>query len=192
MTSQAAGRTALVLALAIVTLGVAMSAKGASSSSLPRGDAHFLQKAAEHGFEELQLAQLARQKAMRDEVRQFADRMVADHTKANEELQALAMSNGVKLPNGPDKKHSKEMRKLEKLSGGDFDRAYMKRMVKDHHDDVEHFEHAAKTRSPNATSEFAARQLPILTQHLEMARATYDVTLAPKRTAERQTGSTRQ
>jgi putative membrane protein len=84
------------------------------------------------------------------------------------------------------------MRKLEKLSGGDFDRAYMKRMVKDHHDDLEHFEHAAKTRNPNATSEFAARQVPILTEHLRMAEATYDVTAGPKRTANRQTGSTRQ
>jgi putative membrane protein len=192
MTSQSTGRTALVLAVAIVALGTAMSARGAGKSSLPHGDARFLQKAAAHGYAEVQLAQLARQKAVREEVRQFADRMVTDHTKANEDATAVAMSNGVKLPAGPDEKHVKEMRKLEKLSGGDFDRAYMKRMVKEHHDDVGEFQRKAKARNPNDVTEFASRNVPTLIEHLRMAEATYDIAAGPKRTATRETGSTRQ
>ena len=192
MTSQSTGRTALVLAVAIVALGTAMSAMGAGKSSLPHGDARFLQKAAAHGYAEVQLAQLARQKAVREEVRQFADRMVTDHTKANEDATAVAMSNGVKLPAGPDEKHVKEMRKLEKLSGGDFDRAYMKRMVKEHHDDVGEFQRKAKARNPNDVTEFASRNVPTLIEHLRMAEATYDIAAGPKRTATRETGSTRQ
>lgn len=192
MTSQFTGKTALVLAIAVVALGAAMSAKGADKSSLSHGDAKFLQKAAAHGFAEVQLAQMARGKAMREEVRQFADRMVTDHTKANEDAGAVAMSNGVKLPAGPDDKHAKQMRELQKLSGGDFDRAYMKRMVKEHHDDVAEFRRKAKTRHPNDVTEFASRNVPILLEHLRMAQATYDIAAGPKRTATRETGSTRQ
>jgi len=83
MTSQAAGRTALVLAVAIVALGATMGAKGAPQSSLPRDDARFLQKAAAHNYAEIQLGQLAHQKAMREaktrkpnEVTEFASRTV--------------------------------------------------------------------------------------------------------------------
>jgi putative membrane protein len=190
MTSQASGRTALVLAIAVVAMGAALSARGASSS-LPRSDARFLQKAAAHGYAEVELGQLAREKAIREEVRQFADRMVADHTKTNAEIQAVGSSNGVKLPAGPDEKHAKEMRKLQKLSGGDFDRAYMKRMVKDHHEDLEHFKREGRTRTPNAVTEFAARNVPILLEHLRLAETTYDIAAAPKRTAKRETGSSR-
>jgi putative membrane protein len=128
---------------------------------------------------------------MRDEVKQFADRMVADHTKANDEVQALAMSNGVKLPEGPDKKHVKEKDKLAKLSGPDFDRAYMRAMVKDHKEDVEDFRKQAKAKKPNDVNAFAAKTLPVLEQHLSMAQATYDITASGKRTGDRQTGSTK-
>jgi putative membrane protein len=99
MTSNTAGRAALFLALAIVTLGVSVGGARAASN-ISTGQGHFLKKTAEHGMAEVELAKLARDKAMRDEVKQFADRMVADHTKANDEVTALAASNGVKLPDG--------------------------------------------------------------------------------------------
>ena len=191
MTSQAAGRTALVLAVAIVALGATMGAKGAPQSSLPGDDARFLQKAAAHNHAEIELGRLAHKKAMREEVREFADRMVANHTKSNEEATTLASGTGIQLPTGPDDKHAKEMRKLEKLSGGDFDRAYMKSMLKDHHEDVESFKREAKTNKPNEVTEFASRTVPILIEHLRMAQATYDIAAGPKRADERETGSTR-
>ena len=190
MTSTTAGRAALFLALAIVTLGVSVGGARAASN-ISTGQGHFLKKTAEHGMAEVELAKLARDKAMRDEVKQFADRMVADHTKANDEVTALAMSNGVKLPDGVDKKHAKEKDKLAKLSGPDFDREFMRRMVKDHKEAVEDFRKQAKAKHPNDVNAFAAKTLPTLEDHLRMAQVTYDITATGKRTGDRQTGSTK-
>jgi len=190
MTSNTAGRAALFLALAIVTLGVSVGGARAASN-ISTGQGHFLKKTAEHGMAEVELAKLARDKAMRDEVKQFADRMVADHTKANEEVTALAMSNGVKLPDGVDKKHAKEKDKLAKLSGPDFDREFMRAMVKDHKEAVEDFRKQAKAKPRNDVNAFAAKTLPTLEDHLRMAQVTYDITATGKRTGDRQTGSTK-
>lgn len=191
MTSQAAGKAALMLALAVVTLGVALSAAAKSESKLSHHDTEFLKKAAADGAAEVQLGQLAQKKAMREEVRQFADRMVADHGKANEEVKKLAADNGVELPSAPDRKHEKLMKKLDGLVGGDFDREYMAHMVSDHRADLKAFRHEAKTKKPNAVAEFAARTEPVLVEHLRMAQKTYDIAKAPKRTGDRETGSTR-
>jgi putative membrane protein len=190
MTSNTAGKAALFLALAVVTLGVTVSGARAASN-ISMGQGHFLKKAAEHNMAEVELAKLAREKAMRDEERQFADRMVADHTKANDEVTALAMSNGVKLPDAPDRKHAKEKDKLAKLSGPDFDREYMRKMLKDHKEDVKDFRKEAKAKKPNDVNAFAAKTLPILEEHLRMAQATYDITASGKRTGDRETGSTK-
>jgi putative membrane protein len=191
MTSQAAGKTALMLALAIVTLGVAMSAAARSGSTLSHHDTEFLKKAAADGMAEVQLAQLAQKKAMREEVKQFADRMAADHGKANDEVKSLAAANGVDLPAALDRKHERLLKKLDGLAGGDFDREYMEHMVKDHKADLKAFRHEAKAKQPNDVTEFAARTEPVIFEHLRMAQKTYDVTEAPKRTASREAGSTR-
>ena len=191
MTSQAAGKTALMLAIAIVTLGVAMSAVAKSESSLPHRDAEFLKKAAEHGMAEVELAQLAQRKAMNGEVKEFADRMVADHSKANDEVKKLAANNGVELPTAIDRKHEKLLKKLDGLAGGDFDREYMEHMLRDHRADLRAFRHEAKAKQPNEVTEFAARTANVIFDHLRMAQKTYDVAEAPKRTASRETGSTR-
>jgi putative membrane protein len=97
----------------------------------------------------------------------------------------------VKLPDGPDKKHVKAKEKLAKLSGPDFDREYMKAMLKDHKEDVEDFRKQAKAKKPNDVNAFAAKTLPVLEQHLSMAQATYDITVSGKRTGDRETGSTK-
>jgi len=191
MTHLTPGRTALALAIAVVSLGVAMSAVAATKPSIPHGDASFLKKVAANGSAEVEVAQLARQKAMRDEVKQFADRMVQDHTKANDQVTALARSSGVELPAGPDKEHAKKMRKLEKLTGADFDREYMHMMVEDHEDAVKAFKREAKAKHPNDVTNFASSTLPTLEDHLAAARATYDIAAAGKRTGNRETGSKR-
>jgi len=190
MTPQAAGKTALMLAIAVVTLGVAMSAV-AKESALPHRDAEFLKKAAADGMAEVELAQLAKRKAMREEVKEFADRMLADHSKANDEVKTLAASNGVELPTAIDRKHEKLIKKLDGLSGGDFDREYMEHMVRDHRADLKAFRHEAKAKQPNDVTEFAARTEKVIFDHLRMAQKTYDVSEAPKRTASREAGSTR-
>jgi putative membrane protein len=180
------------LSIGLVTLGLAMGAFAQKAdTSLPRGDVKFIQNAAADGIAEVELGKLAQQKAVRDEVKQFATRMVEDHSKANEELKKVAAANYVQLPTTIDKKHQKEMDKLQKLVGPDFDRAYMKLMVKDRKHDVKEFREHAKSRKPNDVTKFAAVTLSVLETHLEGALATNDIVQAPKRTGDRETGSTK-
>src|SRR5438046_7026307 len=99
---------------------------GAQAASLTRSEAKFVEAAAVDGQAEVELGKLAQQKALHEEVKQFADRIVADHSKANEELRALADAKGIAVSGSLDRKHQKEMQRLQALLGPDFDRAYMK------------------------------------------------------------------
>ena len=99
--------------------------------------------------------------------------MAQDHAKANDELKQLAAGKGLQLPSAPDP-HSQEMiAKLQKLSGAEFDRAYMDHMVQDHKKDVAEFQkEASRGRDPQIKA-FAAKTLPTLQEHLKMAEATH-------------------
>ena len=159
--------------------------------SLGRGEAGFLTKAGEHGLAEVELGRLAQERGLREEVKSFGARMVADHGKANEELSRIAAAKRVELPTAPDKKHQRRLEDLRKQSGPDFDRAFMRRMVDDHREDVRDFERQAKNARDADVREFASRQVPVLRSHLESAQATYDLTQGSKRYGKRETGSTK-
>src|SRR4051812_11099778 len=151
---------ALAAGLAVLALAAGAFAQAPAKGSLPHRDAAFLQKAAADGMAEVELGQLATAKALHGEVKDFATRMVNDHSKANEDLKAVASANGVSLPSGPDRKHEREKAKLDKLVGGDFDRAYMRAMLKDHRKDVREFRREANAKNDNDAKAFAARTLP--------------------------------
>jgi putative membrane protein len=185
----ATARTLFVGFVALWLAGGALAQK--NPDALPRGDAKFLQKAAMDGLAEVELGRLAQQKAVHAEVKQFAARMVEDHGKANQELTRVASTNGVTLPTTLDKKHQKDVDKLSKLIGPDFDREYMKHMLKDHRKDVKEFREHAKSRKPNDATRFAAATLPTLESHLLAAQATNDIAQGSKRTGDRETGSTK-
>jgi putative membrane protein len=181
----------LAAGLLAAALSFALPGIAQNGSDLSGADVKFLQKAAEDGLAEVQLAQLAEHKALRDEVRQFAQRMASDHAKANEQLKSIAAAHHVDVPAVLDRRHEREMTKLSQLVGGDFDRAYMSRMVTEHRKDVREFRKRANAKNPSDATRFAAATLPVLESHLEMARATNDIAQGPKRTGDRQTGSTK-
>jgi len=109
------------------------------TSPISTGDRQFLKTAAEGGMAEVELGKLASEKGSSDEVKQFGQRMVTDHSKANEELKQVATSKGVDVPKNLNAKHKATRDRLAKLSGADFDKAYMKDMVQDHEKDVSEF-----------------------------------------------------
>jgi len=154
--------------------------KSASSSgSLSAADQNFVKKAAEGGMAEVELGNLAKEKASSPEVKQFGERMVTDHTKANEQLKTLASEKGVTLPTSLDAKDEATKDRLSKLSGERFDRAYMNDMVKDHTKDVSEFKkESAAAKDPDIKS-FASQTLPTLEDHLKEARQ-----IAPKERKE--------
>jgi putative membrane protein len=112
-------------------------------------DKMFLHKAAEGGMAEVQLGQLALQRAGSDDVKSFAQKMIDDHTKLNETMAPIADSLGVRMPKTINKKDQTEYDRLSSMSGNDFDMEYLAYMVKDHHKDLHEFrEEAATTTDP--------------------------------------------
>jgi len=149
--------------------GSSMSASGAS---LAAGDKTFVQKAAIGGIAEVEMGKMAQQKGSSDQVKQFGSRMVEDHSKANDELKQIASSKGITLPTDLDAKHKSKMDKMQKLSGAQFDRAYMDDMVADHKEDVAEFKKQASSGKDSDLKAFASKTLPTLEDHLKMAQST--------------------
>ena len=146
----------------------------ASTDKVSGADKSFAEKAAIGGMAEVQLGNMAQQKAASEQVKQFAARMVTDHSKANDELKQIASTKGMQLPAAPDDKHKKEMDRLQKMSGADFDKAYMSHMVDDHKKDVSEFKKQAGSGNDADLKAFASKTLPTLQEHLQLAQATND------------------
>lgn len=134
-------------------------------------DATFALKAAQGGIAEVKLGQLALEKASSPDVKSFAQKMVDDHSKANEELKTAVAKDRMTLPTTMDAKDQALYNKLRNLSGPAFDKAYMKAMVKDHEEDIKKFQNeASKGMNPDIKN-FASTTLPTLQQHLQMAKS---------------------
>ncbi len=134
-------------------------------------DSEFAVMAASGGMMEVELGRLAQEKAASPAVKQFGEEMVMHHTKANEELKALAAKRNVTLPTTLGEEHQKHVDELSKLSGKAFDDEYIDLMVKDHEEDVKHFQEAAAEAKDTDMRAFAAKTLPILQKHLEKIKA---------------------
>jgi putative membrane protein len=133
-------------------------------------DKKFLKEAAQSGMAEVELAKIAEQKASSDQVKQFAQRLVADHTKANDQLKQIASRQNVNIPDELGKKYQSKVDKLNKLSGADFDKAYVKDQVKDHKDAVSEFKSESQNGTVPEVQQFASQTLPTLEQHLDLAK----------------------
>ena len=143
----------------------------ANKSGLSAMDQHFMKEAAEGGMAEVELGNLASQKASSSEVKHFGERMVQDHTKANDQLKQIASSKGVKLPSEPSHAQMAEKKRLEKLSGTQFDKAYMDAMLKDHKKDVADFQKESQSGKDPDLKSFASQTLPTLQDHLKQAQS---------------------
>ena len=155
------------LATSICALALTAMTVSAHAAS----DKGFVEKAARGGLAEVQLGQLAQQKATNPEVKAMAQHIVQGHQKANQELQQMAQAKGITIPTNLDRKHEKTHEKLSKLSGAEFDKEYVKAMVKDHKDDIEDFEKQAKRGEDPELKNWAAQTMPVLQEHLKMAQA---------------------
>ena len=147
------------------------TSKTQTGNTLKTSDRKFVTKAAEGGIAEVQLGKLAQQKASNDQVKQFGQRMVSDHGSANEKLKAVAGNKGISLPVQMDSSAKKEYDKLSKLSGAQFDRAYIGAMVSDHKKDASEFRSESRSGSDKDIKSFAASTLPTIEQHLQMAQS---------------------
>jgi putative membrane protein len=161
---------------ALVVGGLALVVAGPAAGDdkkVPFSDPDFVTMAAVGGMAEVELGKLAHDKAAAADVKKFGEQMVADHTKANEKLKAVARSAGLTVPTKLDAKHQAEYDRFRKLSGAEFDKAYVEHMLKDHEEDVALFKQASKEAKDAALRQFAADTLPTLEHHLEMVRKLY-------------------
>ena len=142
---------------------------GGNSMTGTAKDKKFLMTAAQGGLAEIQLGQLATQKSNNDQVKQFGQQMVTDHTQLNAEMKPIAESMGVQVPTSPSPKDQAEATKLSALSGDAFDKAYIAYMVKDHEKDVREFK-AESASTQNQTLKAAVdKGLTVIEGHLQMA-----------------------
>jgi putative membrane protein len=132
-------------------------------------DVEFMQKAASGGMLEVTLGKHAAANAASPEVKSFGQQMVHDHGQANAELAALAQKEGVALPAEMSAEHQAMAKQLMAKTGATFDVAYMEMMVEDHTEDIEAFEAQAK-EGKTEVDRWAAKTLPTLEKHLEMAK----------------------
>ncbi len=133
-------------------------------------DKKFVKEAALGGLTEVELGKLATQKASSEQVKQFGQKMIDDHTKANDQLKEAASKDNIPVPDTLDAKHQSQVDKLSKLSGEQFDKAYIKNQVKDHETDVREFSAEAQGGSDPNIKAFASSTLPVLQQHLDMVK----------------------
>jgi putative membrane protein len=142
-------------------------AQSPANSKPSLADQKFLKEAASGGVAEIELGRLAASKASSPEVKAFAQHMVDDHGKANEQLKAAVAPQGITLPSEMPSEAKKSYEKLSKLSGAEFDRAYIQDMVRDHRKDVKLFEDQAKNGKDPTLKQFAQATLPTLKEHLQ-------------------------
>lgn len=141
-----------------------------SKVSTMTGDTDFMTKAALGGMAEIELGKLAATKAQSAEVKQFAQKMVTDHTKAADELKAMAGEKNFSMPIRLDAKHQAVLDKLNGLSGAEFDKAYVEAMVADHEETVATFRSEAEGGKDADVKAWAGKTLPILQMHLDMIK----------------------
>jgi putative membrane protein len=160
------GSIVFLLALTFVLV----AARTLSAPHLDDVDSQFANKAAAGGMSEIKLGQLAVDKGRNSAVKEFGQRMVTDHAKANEELKKIASRTNIALPDTLTASDQSLYDRLSQLSGSAFDRAYARAMVKDHEDDVAAFQRESMEGKNTAVKEFATETVPTLKSHLQQAR----------------------
>ena len=138
-----------------------------SKKMMKSPDTAFAIKAAQGGLAEVKLGQLAVEKAANPDVKAFGQQMVDDHTKANDQLKSVAQGENMTLPADLDAKQQAMYDKMSKMSGADFDKAYVKDMVKDHEEDVKEFQKESTNGKDPQIKSFATQTLPVLQSHLD-------------------------
>ncbi|HZP86735.1 MAG TPA: DUF4142 domain-containing protein [Burkholderiales bacterium] len=192
---DACRRTALAAALVALGIPLAAQAQNASSGTsaataatpgamhgqqneakvneakISAADRQFVHDAAIAGLGEVAKGKLAEQKAQDPQVRQFGERMVHDHSQANDRLKQIAKAKGIELPRSPGNTAQQDMNKLEKLSGDDFDRMYIEQQLSAHKKAIDEFRNEANAGKDADLRTFARDTLPTLEKHYDLAQS---------------------
>ncbi len=150
------------------TISTQESTGMSSDSTEMMKDKMFLRKAAAGGMAEVQLGELATQKAGAQDVKDFGQKMVTDHTALNNEMAPIADSMSITLPKKISKEDQAEYNKLSAMSGDDFDKEYVAFMVKDHHQDLREFRTEAASTSDPTLKAAVDKGSKVIYEHMTM------------------------
>ncbi|WP_288407848.1 DUF4142 domain-containing protein [uncultured Herbaspirillum sp.] len=143
----------------------------ASAASIASKDKSFMTNAAEAGYTEIEASKAALERSSNPAVKDFAQKMIDQHTTVNEELKQLASSKEVSLPTEPSVAQRAKLAILDKLEGNTFDKRYASMIgVSAHEDAVKLFQKSSQQAQDADVKSFAAKTLPGLQRHLEMGR----------------------
>jgi putative membrane protein len=151
-------------------IGIALAAGIAAFAGEPTNtDIAFITTATQGGMAEVELSKLAVDSGNSPAVRSFAEQMVADHSRNNLELAAIATRDKILMPTDLDAAHAALSKDLANLHGVDFDRRYIQAMQKDHHQMAEFLKTSQTSVSDNRLTEFIKATLPVVEAHARMA-----------------------
>lgn len=180
----------LLAAAALACAPAALAQKSSTGSAermtnphhknLSSADRTFMMKAAQGGQAEVKLGNLAQSNGQSQAVKDFGQRMVTDHGKANDQLKNIASQMNVNLPSDLSAKDQATYDRLSKLHGPAFDKAYMRDMVSDHKMDIAEFNRESRSGHDTDVKNFASSTLPTLHSHLTQAESTYKQVLSGK------------
>jgi len=156
------------------TTAAAPVANQMAGAAMADMDKQFIQTAAKDGMKEVHMGQMAAKDGQSDEVKKLGSKIVTDHTKANNQLMAIAEKKGMKL----DLRH--KMDKMSKKDMENFDQAWLAMMVNDHNKDIAAFDKQAKMGTDPELKAFAKKTLPVLQSHLKMVKAAQSKMMAKK------------
>lgn len=162
---------ALLITTALILIGPAIAQENAPSPSEKAAPAEvtdpaqFASIASVSSMFEIESSKLAQEKASSDEVKAFAEQMIADHTKAGEDMTRAATEEGVAPATELDQQHQEIMDNLSSLSGEEFDMAYIQAQVQAHDEAVALFDGYSSNGQDGALKQFAAATLPALEEH---------------------------
>jgi len=159
---------------------VVTTAKSVGGEQRPAFDSEFMTKAASGGMLEVQLGQQVAQKATTPDAKQFAQQMVTDHTKSNNELKALAAQKNITLPTTLGKEQQKVYDDVLAEKGSALDKKYISAMVDDHKEDIAEYQEAVSKANDADIKAFAQKTVPVLQMHLGMAQKIQPVLEAKK------------
>ncbi len=138
------------------------------ANTISAADKKFAKAAAQGGIAEVRLGELAAKQGSSEKVKEFGQKMVEDHGKANEDLKSVATGKGLTLPTEPNAEQKATLARLRKLHGAAFDSAYLKAMKMDHKMDVAAFKKEATKGQDTEIKGFATRTLPVVEGHYQM------------------------
>jgi putative membrane protein len=148
---------------------VLLSVNKIISQNISEKDRNFINEVAQGNMLEVKLGELAQTNTTTDKVKMLGQHMIDDHTKAGNDLKALASKKGVVVPSNLDEKGFRIYSKLVKKQGKDFDKAYTKCMVKDHKEDIDKFKKQADKGDDTDLKAWAQNTIPTLENHKQQA-----------------------